>query len=303
MCPRLAAALAALADLFQQDAAVVRPLHAAVSWAKKATNTLVGHPALQRALATALWRTGEYGEAHDHFVLCDAAAMPAYAAMLVEWHRRDGVGAEAGHFVARPVLKLLATRDVSMARAVFADFVAAHPGVRPKQAPFAHPLLNFLYFLLRTLERKGPGVLRRGRSSAHWLTVSPMAAAAAAVVVGATDLFLTLRDRYGAHLKADPEYARLLARIGQRYFNIAAPAAPPSLAQIFGACCVRDRLPALVAVGGIHWRLTGPPSPGSLMGGGAGAAGAAPRALGYDDDGDDYDDGDDNGGLESAGLD
>lgn len=54
---------------------------------------------------------------------------------------------------------------------------------------------------------------------------------------GSRELYLTLRERYKHHLATDPEFARYLDRIGQRYYGLPVPAAASNLGQLFGWWC------------------------------------------------------------------
>eukprot|EP01104_Vermistella_antarctica_P000987 TRINITY_DN11061_c0_g1_i1.p1 TRINITY_DN11061_c0_g1~~TRINITY_DN11061_c0_g1_i1.p1 ORF type:complete len:329 (+),score=50.80 TRINITY_DN11061_c0_g1_i1:69-1055(+) len=134
---------------------------------------------IHTAFAHSYASQGEYASASKHF-LC-SHDMAAYTSMLVQWSQK-GYPSEADLFVGRAVLGLLAVGKLKHANEVYTAFLTSYTGVRT-------PLLNYLHFLLLTLERN------------------------------ALPLFQTLRQRYAPALARDGSFGELLDRIAKKFYN------------------------------------------------------------------------------------
>jgi hypothetical protein len=109
-----------LARCFEGDAAVLKPLLAALVWAKAGGQQTLGDMQTWQALsADANWRAGDYAAAYDHFRQSGLDAMPAFADMLVEWHSHDGHPSETAIFITRPLLQFVVGVPFSLSRSLF----------------------------------------------------------------------------------------------------------------------------------------------------------------------------------------
>lgn len=136
------------------------------------------------ALAVHLTKLGEDGQAQRYWIR--SGHVQEHAAQLVEWAKKGYVG-ELDLFVARTVLQYLALGDMESANVVFALFKERHEEVLDT------PLINFITFLLQTLERE------------------------------AKPLFLMLRAKYNAATQRDPSFKWYLDKIGELFYDIPVP--------------------------------------------------------------------------------
>jgi hypothetical protein len=121
---------------------------------------------------------------------CKAALPEEYASMLLAW-AACGYENERDLFLARGVLHLLATGNLKDANIVFTRFLDA------SQSLAETPLVNFLKFLLLTLERD------------------------------AYPLFEVLRKKYEPSLSRDPNLRSVLDQVCLVFFNRAPPRPSP----------------------------------------------------------------------------
>eukprot|EP00003_Mantamonas_plastica_P021170 TRINITY_DN3422_c0_g1_i1.p2 TRINITY_DN3422_c0_g1~~TRINITY_DN3422_c0_g1_i1.p2 ORF type:complete len:135 (+),score=42.98 TRINITY_DN3422_c0_g1_i1:424-828(+) len=118
----------------------------------------------------------------------------------------DGFKSEADMFPARSVLKYLSIGDSKSAN----GFYEAYEGLlKEYDAELAAsvmntPLMNFVGFLLRLVERDGK------------------------------ELFLVLREKYAKALERDGSFDKLLDYIGEEYFGIAVPQGGGGMGGLFG---------------------------------------------------------------------
>eukprot|EP01135_Chromosphaera_perkinsii_P010272 Nk52_evm14s2085 gene=Nk52_evmTU14s2085 len=175
-------------------------VRAALKWTKKEGRNRRGDPNLHHIVGKKLWSEGRYASAQSHFVFgCDDLSPTALGEMLVHWSL-NGYRSEYDLFIARAVLQLLCLRNLKFANITFSTFVKKHPDVTTP--PYKSPLMNFIYFLLKTCERDAP------------------------------ELFMTLQEKYKTVLSRDPIFNRYLTKIGEVMFNIMPPR--PAVGGIFG---------------------------------------------------------------------
>lgn len=149
-----------------------------------------GHPRLHRAVALTLWKEKNYSQSWFHFLR--SMDGESCASMLVEYHLVQGFPGEVDLFIARAVLQFLCLRNTITANVVFFHYTQTHPNIN-RGPPFLLPLLNFLWFLLLTIES------------------------------GKLTTFTVLCEQYQSSIRRDPIYVEYLDRIGQLFFGLPPP--------------------------------------------------------------------------------
>ncbi|KAK0090639.1 hypothetical protein PV325_009382 [Microctonus aethiopoides] len=124
-------------------------LHNAVRWSMKHTNCKWGHPELHTMIAQVFWQEENYAMARKHFVYGNNGE--GCAAMLIKLQQERGYSDEVDFFIVQIVLQYLCLRNTKSAQEAFDYYVSRHPKVNGRP-PYSTPLLNFLYFLLKTIE-------------------------------------------------------------------------------------------------------------------------------------------------------
>eukprot|EP00741_Cyanophora_paradoxa_P013608 tig00020703_g13137.t1 len=163
----------------------VQFLKAAIKWSAGAGAGKFGSPELNAAMGRHLWKQGDYGGAQRYFVRGNDPR--SLARMLLEWSGK-GYPAEVDLFLARAVLQLLCVQNLRDANVVFDTFLRTAPGGPPRT-----PLVNFLRFLLATLERD------------------------------AAPLLAVLRSKYRPSIARDPSFPNYLDHIANKFYNVPIP--------------------------------------------------------------------------------
>lgn len=158
-------------------------LKEAVKWSAKEGGRQRGDPALQLLLAQAYERAQDYESASKHFLHTEKPK--EYATMLETW-AKEGYASERDLFIARAVLQLLALENLRDANVVFEQYTKAFSDLDT-------PLINFLSFLLQTLERD------------------------------AVPLFQMLRQKYATSLARDESFGMYMGMIGQKFYKLQPP--------------------------------------------------------------------------------
>ncbi|KAG9285574.1 hypothetical protein G9A89_006563 [Geosiphon pyriformis] len=181
----------------------------AIGWSVKFGESPAGDPELHHCVAKLFWKDKIYQEAESHFLAGTSESSAAYGQMLGEWAAQDQPH-KCGAYLARAVLQYLCLRNIHDAKIAFNSFEAAISAKHVGQNIFSGtssyrqtvngdsielpiyniPLLNFLQFLILTVQRD------------------------------ASDLFVTLRNKYKSELEIEPTFEDLLNRIGEVFFNI-----------------------------------------------------------------------------------
>ncbi|KAF7406370.1 hypothetical protein HZH68_005739 [Vespula germanica] len=162
----------------------------ALRWSTKGTNHKTGDPELHQRIAQVFWREKNYLMARQHFIYSKDGS--GCAAMLVELHEQRGYSNEIDLFIAQAVLQYLCLQNKKTAQEVFNSYTSRHPKIN-SGPPYLLPLLNFLFFLLKTIDSGKLGV------------------------------FTVLCDHYQISLNRDPCYRQYLDKIGQLFFNVPPP--------------------------------------------------------------------------------
>lgn len=159
-------------------------LSRAISWSKSEASP-GGHPEVRHVAATSAWAQGKYPVACAHYVYANSPE--EYADMMAAM-ASDAYASERDLLLARGVLSLLAVGNLRDGN-VFRDVFLAR--VPSSGAPT--PLMNFIRFLLLTLERD------------------------------ALPLFKALSDSYKPAIDRDPSLAPLVAGVGKAFYNYSGP--------------------------------------------------------------------------------
>jgi len=155
-------------------------LKKAIKWSSNLGDNKEGDPRLHNLIAAIDHQAADYGMAQKHYLR--GSQPEQFAQALLEWSR-EGFPSEEDLYIARAVFQYLALRNLRDANIVFEIFTK---NCNNKTSP----LLNFVRFLLMTLERD------------------------------AYPLFQRLRERYMISLKRDSSFSQYLDQIGQVYFNV-----------------------------------------------------------------------------------
>jgi len=158
-------------------------LQAAIKWTAAEGENKQGEPVLHNLCAESYWRQGSHAKAQKHFLRGNQPEL--FAQMLAEWACSPSLlPNERDLLLARGVLKYLCFGNLKDANILFETVLKLIPDF-PQT-----PLINFVRFLLLTLERD------------------------------AYPLFDMLRQKYKPSLDHDPSLHQYLGHIGQVFFNV-----------------------------------------------------------------------------------
>ncbi|VDK72105.1 unnamed protein product [Litomosoides sigmodontis] len=146
-----------------------------------------GHPGLHLRIAKSLWRDGNYINARNHFMYSDDPE--TFAVFLTEYQMKYGYTTEKDLFIAQAVLQMLCDRRPKSALKLLHSYSDVHPDIR-NGFPYPFPLLNFLHYVIICIANNKPLY------------------------------FTVLMDQYEKEINRDPEYKRLLDKIGQIYMGM-----------------------------------------------------------------------------------
>lgn len=161
----------------------------ALQWSITGTNYKNGHPYFHRRLAQVFWNEKNYQMAKQHFMYTKDGS--GCASMIIEIHSQHGYSNEIDLFIARIVLQYLCLHNKASADEAFKTYVSQHPQIQGGP-PFILPLLNFIFFLLKTIEMRK------------------------------LSLFTYLCEQYQPCLSKDPSFFEYLERISQLFFGVKA---------------------------------------------------------------------------------
>ncbi|EZA55053.1 hypothetical protein DMN91_009509 [Ooceraea biroi] len=166
-------------------------VQSALKWSIIGTDYKTGHPDLHQMIAQVFWREKNYIMARQHFIHSRDGS--GCAAMLVELHEQRGYMNEIDLFITQAVLQYLCLHNKATAQEAFNSYTSRHPKINNSGPPYLLPLLNFLFFLLKTIDS------------------------------GKLAVFTVLCEQYQIALNRDPCYRQYLDKIGQLFFNIPPP--------------------------------------------------------------------------------
>ncbi|CAG8529690.1 1843_t:CDS:2 [Diversispora eburnea] len=168
-------------------------IDSSVSWSINCGKNPSGDPELHHFIGELLWRDKKYSEAEPHFLAGTSNCNEAYGKMLAEWSDQDHPS-KRGVYIARAVLQYLCLRSIRDAKTSFEKFIfevsSKDPSLKIGIVPYrptitgdfvdvtiySLPLLNFLQFLILTVQRD------------------------------ASDLFINLRNKYKNDLSIEPTF-------------------------------------------------------------------------------------------------
>ncbi|CAH3020445.1 unnamed protein product [Porites evermanni] len=162
----------------------------AIKWTSDTDPSLkYGHPELHLLCAHRFWKEKNFSDSQYHFLFTSDGQQ--CAAMLVENATSRGFPGEADLFVTQAVLQFLCLQNIITANVVFFKYTAQHPDFSGLGPPYQKPLLNFVWFLLLVIERKG-----------------------------SLSQFTVLCEKYQPSIERDPVYKEYLDKIGQLFFGV-----------------------------------------------------------------------------------
>merc|ERR1719350_2113933 len=165
-----------------------------LKWSNKGCGSPVGHPRLHQHIAYGLWQMKQYTESRQHFLRGSDGT--GCGSMLAEYHQARGFTSEVDMFIAQTVLQYLCLKKSLAAATALVAYTEQHPKIK-SGPPYSHPLLNFLWFLLLSVQ-----------------TSQSLSA------------YTVLCEKYKLVLDRDPQYLEYLDKIGQHFFGVPAPVKP-----------------------------------------------------------------------------
>lgn len=156
---------------------------------------------MHKLIAQIYWSEGNLERARLHFLVSKDGI--ACGQMLIELSQTKGSTKEVDLFIVQVILQQLSMKEFSTAVETFETYTKFHPKIACTEPPFNMTLINFLYFLLNSVNTKK------------------------------LQFFQTLCELYKPSLDRDASYEKYLERIGINYFNAPAPQ-PARSGGIFG---------------------------------------------------------------------
>jgi hypothetical protein len=170
-------------------------INAAVKWSALPENNNQGSPLLHTEFAHYYHLIGEFETAQKHYLR--SADPNGFVNMLHEWSLK-GYPSECDLFIGRAVLMYLCLSDLKNANTIYQLWRERFPTLDT-------PLMNFLNFLLQTLERD------------------------------ALPLFVLLREKYKQTLERDQYFNQYLDRIAQVFFGVKSETSGGGLSTLMNA--------------------------------------------------------------------
>ena len=189
--PNALGTLIDLFGLFPTEENISEPVKAAIRYAdtlEKSPEVSQSRASLMNLKATRAWIKENYAESLKAFLESNSPA--EFVDMLSDWTSK-ALPSETDLIISRAVLLLLVRGNLKEANEVFSAFSNNFYQSDSSRTP----LINFIRFLLLTLERD------------------------------AYPLFEKLNDAYAPSIARDPEFSSLLTKIAEVFFNVK-PQAP-----------------------------------------------------------------------------
>lgn len=102
-------------------------------------------------MAQVYWNQKNYGLARHHYLYSQDGK--SCARLLIEYQKNQGYNCEVDLFIAQTVLQYLCLRNQKTASITFTNYTEQHPSIKKTGPPYLFPLLNFIWFLLKAIER------------------------------------------------------------------------------------------------------------------------------------------------------
>lgn len=158
---------------------------------------------MHKLIAQIMWNEGNLEQARHHFLLSRDGS--GCGQMLIQLSQSKGFPNEIDLFIAQVVLQQLCLKERTSAQQTFETYTKYHPKIAATEPPFILPLLNFIYFLLKSIE-----------------TGARLA------------IFKSLCDLYKVSLARDPSYDKYLQKIGVIFFGATPPPQQRNGGGLFG---------------------------------------------------------------------
>lgn len=143
---------------------------------------------MHKLAAQIMWNEGNIDQAHNHFIFSRDGN--GFGRMLVELSQSKGLPSEVDLFIVQVVLQQLCVKEKASASDTFATYTKFHPKIACCEPPFPMPLLNFVHFLLKSVD------------------------------TGKLPMFRTLCDMYKVALARDSSFDKYLQKIGVLFFGV-----------------------------------------------------------------------------------
>lgn len=175
----------------------------AIKWSGDISKNNLGHTAMHRTIAQTMWAEGNTEQARHHYLLSSDGL--SCGLMLVKLSEQKGFESEMDLFICQMVLQQLSVlKDSPTALLTFETYTKYHPKIARTEPPFKLPLLNFTYFLLKT------------------------------IITGRLTMFKVLCELYKPFLQRDPSFMKYLSKISMIFFGEAPPQSPPQSGGMMG---------------------------------------------------------------------
>jgi len=166
-------------------------INRSIKWSGDMSGNSLGHPKMHKSIAVIFWAEGNTEQARHHYLLCREGHL--CGRILIKINETKGYTSELDLFIVQAVLQQLCLKDRKTAEDTFVSYTSQHPQILRKDMPFKQPLLNFIYFLFRSID------------------------------MGRLDCFRSLCDLYKPSLNRDPSFDKYLVKIGVLFFGAAPP--------------------------------------------------------------------------------
>ncbi|XP_055851244.1 Golgi to ER traffic protein 4 homolog [Episyrphus balteatus] len=174
-----------------------------IKWTGDISKNNLGHPAMHRTIAQTMWAEGNTEQARHHYLLSRDGLNCGL--MLVKLSEQKGFDNELDLFICQVVLQQLSVlKDKETALLTFETYTKYHPKIARTEPAFKLPLLNFTYFLLKTID------------------------------TGRLAMFKVLCELYKPLLMRDPSFLKYLNKISMYFFGEAPPPSPPQSGMMGG---------------------------------------------------------------------
>lgn len=147
-----------------------------------------GHASFHKACADMYFSESNYSMCTSHCTYLDYDGITFYNNVLIQISHVT-YPSEISLVITWAVLKFISMKRLEHARRIFKCYTMEHPNLSKDGFPFSEPLLNFCHFLILSLDRNNPGLVK------------------------------LLKEKYQKCLQRDPVFYEFLEKILFVYFN------------------------------------------------------------------------------------
>ncbi|XP_037954393.1 Golgi to ER traffic protein 4 homolog [Teleopsis dalmanni] len=166
-------------------------INRAIKWSADISGIPHGHPSMHKHIGEIFWNDGNIEQCRHHFLLSQDGNL--CGRILIKISLSKGFVKETDLFIVQAVLQQLCLKDSKTAEDTFVAYTKGHPEIKRTCFPYKQPLLNFIYFLFRSIE------------------------------LNTFDIYLALLELYKPSLKRDAAYEKYLMKISCHYFGVTHP--------------------------------------------------------------------------------